>query len=239
MVATPPSTPDAADSRARLLDAALRLFAEQGFAKTSIRQIAEAASVNTALISYYFGDKKGLYTAAYNESFGGPLQASAGPDGQSLDLFLEQFITGFMQPLHQGSRIELSMRLHFREMLDPTGLWQQELECEIKPMHAAMVQVLCTAVGAAEPDEDVHRLALSIGALPMQYYAHRDLIQQVCPSLADSPEGLTATTHRLIDMAHHLVAGEAQRRRNAAVAATSSNRRASTRRAPNPEGDSL
>eukprot|EP01034_Spumella_vulgaris_P043923 gene43923-54579_t len=69
MVATPPSPPDAADSRARLLDAALRLFAEQGFAKTSIRQIAEAASVNTALISYYFGDKKGLYTAAYSESF--------------------------------------------------------------------------------------------------------------------------------------------------------------------------
>eukprot|EP01034_Spumella_vulgaris_P027243 gene27243-33934_t len=82
-----------------------------------------------------------------------------------------------------------------------------------------------TPSGAPSTDEDVHRLALSIGALPMQYYAHRDLIQQVCPSLADSPEGLTATTHRLIDMAHHLVAGEAQRRRNAAMAATSSTRR--------------
>ena len=103
------------------------------------------------------------------------------------------------------------------------------------PAHAAPQAGLArAAVGAAEPDEDVHRLALSIGALPMQYYAHRDLIQQVCPSLADSPEGLTATTPRLIDMAHHLVAGEAQRRRNAAMAATSSNRRAST-----PEGDSL
>ena len=70
-----PATPDAADSRARLLSAALRLFAENGFAKTSIRQIAEAAGANTALISYYFGDKKGLYNAAYAEPLGGPLRA--------------------------------------------------------------------------------------------------------------------------------------------------------------------
>ena len=207
-----PAPPAAADSRARLLSAALRLFAEHGFAKTSIRQIAEAAGANTALISYYFGDKKGLYNAAYAEPLGGPLQADAGPDGNSLDIFLEQFLTGFMRPLDMGDQVELCMRLHFREMLDPTGLWQQELDSEIKPLHSTLIRLLCQAVGAPAPDDDIHRLALAISALPLQYYAHRDLIQQMAPQLLNDPECLQATTRRLIDFAHHLIAGETRRR---------------------------
>ena len=50
---------DGAQSRERLLLAAMRLFAEQGFATTSTREIALAAGTNIASISYYFGDKAG------------------------------------------------------------------------------------------------------------------------------------------------------------------------------------
>src|SRR5688572_10761783 len=56
---------DGAQSRERLLLAAMKLFAEQGFAKTSTREIALAAGTNIAAISYYFGDKAGLYRAAF------------------------------------------------------------------------------------------------------------------------------------------------------------------------------
>jgi AcrR family transcriptional regulator len=217
MVAPPPSTPDAADSRARLLDAALRLFAEQGFAKTSIRQIAEAASVNTALISYYFGDKKGLYRATFTEPMGSPIAVDAWPGGAppTLDAFIGLLIHSFMQPLHQGSRIELCMRLHFREMLDPTGLWQHELECEIKPTHMALTHLLCKELDLLEPDDDVHRLALAISALALQYYVGRDVVQAVCPPLVEAPNGLAKTTARLMDFARFMVAGERERRRSA------------------------
>lgn len=51
------------EARGRLLDAALRLFGTHGFDAVSIRQIAEAAEVNVAAISYYFGGKKSLYLA--------------------------------------------------------------------------------------------------------------------------------------------------------------------------------
>ena len=63
----PPPPTEGAQARARLLHAALRLFAENGFAKASIRDIAQAAGVNPASISYYFGDKNGLYRAAFTE----------------------------------------------------------------------------------------------------------------------------------------------------------------------------
>src|SRR5687768_9784305 len=67
-----PQRSDGEQSRERLLLAALRLFADQGFAKTSTRAIAEAAQTNVAAISYYFGDKAGLYRAAFFEPFGSP-----------------------------------------------------------------------------------------------------------------------------------------------------------------------
>ena len=67
-------------------------------------------------------------------------------------------------------------------------------------------------MGAPAPDDDIQRLALAISALPLQYYAHRDLIQQMAPQLLNDPECLQATTRRLIDFAHHLIAGETRRR---------------------------
>ncbi|MBK9574006.1 MAG: TetR family transcriptional regulator [Rhodoferax sp.] len=51
---------DGVEARNRLLDAALEPFAEKGYSKTSTREIASAAQVNIASISYYFRDKAGF-----------------------------------------------------------------------------------------------------------------------------------------------------------------------------------
>ena len=53
------------ETRDTILDAAEQLFAELGYATTSFRDIALKASVNPALISYYFGTKRLLYEAVY------------------------------------------------------------------------------------------------------------------------------------------------------------------------------
>ncbi|MFM2206509.1 MAG: hypothetical protein RL213_484 [Bacteroidota bacterium] len=46
-----------------LLDKAEELFSEHGFEGTSVRQLAGAAGVNVAMISYYFGSKEKLFDA--------------------------------------------------------------------------------------------------------------------------------------------------------------------------------
>ena len=51
------------EARASLLTVARDLFARQGFAATSTRQLAAASGQNICLISYYFGGKAGLYRA--------------------------------------------------------------------------------------------------------------------------------------------------------------------------------
>lgn len=54
-------------TRARLLQAALRSFGREGYDAVSIRQIAERADANIAAINYHFGGKHGLYEAVANQ----------------------------------------------------------------------------------------------------------------------------------------------------------------------------
>ena len=61
---TPETRPrDAESTRQAVLDAAERLFAEQGFAATSMRDISQVSGVSHPLIHHHFGSKNDLYTA--------------------------------------------------------------------------------------------------------------------------------------------------------------------------------
>ncbi|RZT36674.1 CerR family C-terminal domain-containing protein [Cupriavidus agavae] len=51
------------ETRARIIDAALRLFAAHGFDGASTRDIAKAANVNAPALQYYFDNKEGVYLA--------------------------------------------------------------------------------------------------------------------------------------------------------------------------------
>lgn len=53
------------EKQIQIMEAAERLFADHGFAGTSVRDIAEAAGVNLAMISYYFGSKEKLMEAMF------------------------------------------------------------------------------------------------------------------------------------------------------------------------------
>ncbi|MGF1600071.1 MAG: TetR/AcrR family transcriptional regulator [Acidimicrobiales bacterium] len=50
-------------TESRIRDAALTLFALQGFTETTVRQIAERASVSAGLVIHYYGSKDGLRAA--------------------------------------------------------------------------------------------------------------------------------------------------------------------------------
>jgi TetR/AcrR family transcriptional regulator len=57
-------------SRATILQAAIREFAQRGIAGARTEAIAHAAKVNKALLYYYFRDKETLYGAALDHAFG-------------------------------------------------------------------------------------------------------------------------------------------------------------------------
>lgn len=51
------------ETRQRIIDAAIKLFGEHGFAGASTRDIAAAAGVNPPALQYYFENKEGVYQA--------------------------------------------------------------------------------------------------------------------------------------------------------------------------------
>ncbi len=56
---------DFSEKQVKIMEAAETLFAAKGFDGTSVREIAEAAGINLAMTSYYFGSKEKLMEALF------------------------------------------------------------------------------------------------------------------------------------------------------------------------------
>ncbi|WP_407311636.1 TetR family transcriptional regulator [Pseudomonas sp. nanlin1] len=115
-------------NRDQLLDAAELMFSNQGYAGTSLREIAAVASVNQALINYYFGSKYGLFEEVYLRK-GGPLSAERMLRLNALDargdFGLEEVVRAFMEPsvaLLGDARGRAFMRLQARIHTEPPEL---------------------------------------------------------------------------------------------------------------------
>lgn len=209
-----PARSDGQEARAQLLLAALALFAERGFAKTSTRAIAQAAGVNLAAIRYYFGDKAGLYAACFAEPMGGnagELTALYDSPTLPLDQALRLCLTSYVEPLKQGEIVRQCMRLHMREMLEPTSQWAREVERDIKGPHTVLVKLLARHLGV-RADDDVHRLAFAITGLALQLFVSHDFIDAIRPSLLRSGAQIDQWADRLVRYALALVEAEAARR---------------------------
>jgi len=92
---------DSSDSsKEKLIRSAELLFAESGFDGVSVRDIANAAGVNSALVGYYFGGKEGLLSEVYTRHCE-PLNRererllvvfAAGDGGLTLEKVIEAFV---------------------------------------------------------------------------------------------------------------------------------------------------
>ncbi|MEU6817458.1 TetR family transcriptional regulator [Streptomyces sp. NPDC046860] len=70
-----PPRAESGDTRDRILDAARAEFSERGYEKTSVRGIAKAAGVDSALVHHYFGTKEQVFEAAVSVAFAPALAA--------------------------------------------------------------------------------------------------------------------------------------------------------------------
>ncbi|GAB0151831.1 TetR/AcrR family transcriptional regulator [Marinobacterium sp. BA1] len=59
---------DTSDTAGRIIQAAEKLFSEQGFKETTMRQITGLAEVNLAAVNYHFGSKFGLIRSVAERS---------------------------------------------------------------------------------------------------------------------------------------------------------------------------
>lgn len=218
MTATSAHQPTRADgilARRRLLEAALPLFAAKGYQQTSTREIADAAGANLAAINYYFGDKAGLYRAVFSESLCADAHAAqplGDAAGQTLEVILTGFFRDFLTPLKNGAPVDLVMRLHFRELLDPSGVLGHDYDAELAALYTSLAGLLTQHLGLAGMDADIQRLAHSIIGLALPYYVARDLIDRVSAELVADTAAVDTLADRLAGFATAMVDSERRRR---------------------------
>lgn len=192
------------DLRARLLDAARALFAEQGFEKTSTREIARRVGANVALIAYHFGGKEELYLAVM-EDLAARMQASPvftisleGMDRAAFRQLLRSVIALHLRSLMAEPELMLIVQ---RELLDGAprslplinGLMQQLLNGLVATLKEGK------RMGFVRPGlHEVSFLMVLSRAITGYYFLHRQLhgkalvvSQMVAPDAAAFPEELS------------------------------------------------
>jgi len=202
-------------TRARLLDEALRLFAEKGYAQTSTREICVAAGVNAASIHYYFSDKGGLYRAVYLEPIRQLMMEAReiAMAGEPFDTTMRRTYDAFLAPLkHADARTMQILKLHFREQADPTGLAGDEVMTLVKSHFDAIVSMLGRELGVAAPDDDLRRLASSLIALAVDFVTSADWLRRIAPGLHEGPDAIDLMSRRMSGFARAMLLHERDRR---------------------------
>lgn len=133
----------------QILLAATQLFALYGFDAVSVKQIAELAGANSALISYYYGGKRHLYLEVLNTQ---------------MEAF--QHIIAEVQNLNDSPRKKLqkyvndlcafqatspnSVQLIFREILSPQPTCEEFVKNKLYILHTFMTKLVAESITAGE-----------------------------------------------------------------------------------------
>lgn len=221
VVAEPPvrtgATDKGAQARERLMSEATRVFAAKGYAAASTREICLAAQANLASIHYYFGDKEGLYRAVLTRPIEMLARQFEGFDradlsfAQAMRLFLGAFLTHYVSEAEEA----LVLRLHLREMLEPSSVFRDVLEATIYPHHQALVSLLARHCGLKRPDPDLHQMAFAIVAMAYDYCMSRECMKVLAPDVLSRPRAAELILERLVGYSDALLQHEMARRANA------------------------
>ena len=204
-------------TRQRLLEAAGEIFAEKGFEAATVRDICTAGGANIAAVNYYFGDKQGLYRSAFLEPMvllgeGPQTQAAVLDPALTLQQALRQMYWQRLNVLQQDELVQCCVRLHIREMLEPTGLRQYEIDTQIRPSHQALWELICRHLGLADVDTGIQRLTLTLIGMTLHYIAMQDVTQSVCPQVLQQPQALEQLVEELSRFGLAMVREVAQQR---------------------------
>jgi AcrR family transcriptional regulator len=154
------------ETRARLLNAAARLFAERGFAKVTVRDISKKARANVAAVNYHFGGKDGLYAAVMRKAIE-TMQATtdaARAAGRELppEKRIRAYVFVFARRLLGSDHETWIHQLMMRELSDRSPALERVAEEVLKPRMAYLCGAIGELIGCPPDDPRTVRCALSM-----------------------------------------------------------------------------
>ena len=189
-MATPARVP--VDKRRMILDAAIRVFARQGFHTCRVSDIADEAGVAYGLVYHYFGSKDAVLEAVFREQWGRLLAAVALAEetGETAPEQLELVVKIVLRSWRDDPDL---VRLLVREITRSPHI-QDELD-EIGQAFASLERIVRRgqAEGTLRRDVDARIAAF------MLYGAMEEVLTGwVLGQLPDDTEGVAAAEHEVI-----------------------------------------
>lgn len=163
-------------TRALLLDTAERLFAQQGYEGTGVRQIADQAGVNLGAIHYYWGSKEALCREALERRLvpvlaerNERIEAVARDNGGLAALLDASHRPSLLAGGATGEEAEMFRRFYGRMLFDPAAEVRSILASLLDPFAKRFVALLREQCPDLTDNEFYWRVTFMYGAF---LYAH-------------------------------------------------------------------
>lgn len=184
----------AAETRRRLLEAAVEVFAEEGFRGATLQEIARRADANVASTAYHFGNKEGLYAAVFEYAEQRMAQLRQPQDDAADDASLpaeerlRRHVSAFLTRLLDPRRPAWFTRLLAREMIEPTPALDRLVRRRMRANHEQLAAILRELLGAEASAGDVRLCTLSVVAQCTFYRHSAPVVARLYPELAPARE---------------------------------------------------
>jgi AcrR family transcriptional regulator len=132
-------------TREKIIKAASRAFARNGYDGASIRTIVAAADVNQAAINYHFGSKDGLYRAVLQAALLALMNdegAGRGDGALSREAALRRFLRQQLRPMISGDELSAYVRIFSWETLKPSPVFRKFMAREAVPFFATATELV-------------------------------------------------------------------------------------------------
>jgi AcrR family transcriptional regulator len=184
-------------TKERIVKAAGEIFGRKGFSGATIRQIAQAARVNTAAINYHFRDKEGLYSAVLENVFKRGFTRFPSILEEDMDSApekrLQSFVRGMFYRLQRPEGwggMTGQGRLIARELLDPSPPFENILDRYIRPHKDLLVSIIAEIAGSTVEPRKLLQCAISIIGQCIYYTFASSVISKIGGELTPRQDNL-------------------------------------------------
>jgi AcrR family transcriptional regulator len=184
-----------------IMEAAGKIFAEEGYSKATVREICRQAGANIAAINYHFGDKKGLYLAVLKYYQGISFQIYP-PDlgidkSQSPEEKLRAFIRSFLLRIMDEGKPAWFGKFLAREFTQPTWAFDILVEETIRPSFQILTGIVAAILGKGAKERKVRLCSMSIVGQCLYFRHSHPVISRLFPGEVFGSEQIDELTDHI------------------------------------------
>ena len=194
---------NSSETRLKLINSGIRLFAENGYKGVSVRELCADAEANVAAIQYHFGGKKGLYQAIFETTLDedearfresmnniNTVIDSASGDRKQLSVALGMYIKSFFARFPFNEHKRWFSILVTRELSFPGQGFDLIYERRAKPSQYVLVRIIAALDGIDENSEQARLQAHVLNGTIMGVLISRNILLRIMEWESFTPHSL-------------------------------------------------